>query len=102
MSLRFKWAPRHEGVFGSGGMNPRILDLDTRRAWVISFTPRQLYPQGKRPWYQSDRRLGGPQSRSGRGGEEKNSQALPGLELPIIQLVDQRYTTELFWLHEIS
>jgi hypothetical protein len=29
--------------------------------------------------------LGGPQSRSGHGGEEKNSQALPGLEPPIIQ-----------------
>jgi hypothetical protein len=29
------------------------------------------------------------------GGEEKNSQALPGLETPIIQPVAQRYTTEL-------
>jgi hypothetical protein len=28
-----------------------------------------------------DRRLGGPQSRSGRGGEEKNSQPPPGIEL---------------------
>jgi hypothetical protein len=27
-----------------------------------------------------DRRLGGPQSRSGRGGEEKNSQPPPGIE----------------------
>jgi hypothetical protein len=42
-----------------------------------------------------DRRLGGLQSRSGRGGEEKNSQPLPKLEPPIIQTVDQRYTTEL-------
>jgi hypothetical protein len=32
---------------------------------------------------------------SGRGGEEKNSQPLPGLEPPVIQLVAQRYTTEL-------
>jgi hypothetical protein len=38
-------------------------------------------PQGKSPWYPLDRRLGGPQSRSGRGGEEKNSQPPPGLEL---------------------
>jgi hypothetical protein len=29
-----------------------------------------------------DRRLDGPQSRSGRGGEEKNSQPLPGIESP--------------------
>jgi len=28
--------------------------------------------------------LDGPQSRSGRGGEEKNSQPLTGLEPPII------------------
>jgi hypothetical protein len=42
-----------------------------------------------------DRRLGGPQRRSGRGGEEKNSQPLPGLESPIMQLVAQCYTTEL-------
>jgi hypothetical protein len=38
---------------------------------VVSSTPRPLYPQGKSPWYPLDRRLGGPQSRSGRGGEEK-------------------------------
>jgi hypothetical protein len=39
-------------------------------------------PQGKSPWYPLDRRLGGPQSRSGRGGEEKNSQPPPGIEPP--------------------
>jgi hypothetical protein len=37
-------------------------------------------PQGKSPWYQLDRRLGGTQSRSGRGGEEKNSQPPSGME----------------------
>jgi hypothetical protein len=40
---------------------------------------------GKSPWYPLDRRLGGPQSRSGRGGEDKNFQPL-------------RYTTKLFRL----
>jgi hypothetical protein len=34
-----------------------------------------------------DRKLGGPQGQSGHGGEEKNSQPLPGLEPPIIQPV---------------
>jgi hypothetical protein len=47
------------------------------------------YPKGKDPWYPFDRRMGEPQSRSGRGGEEKNSQSLPGLEPPIIQHADQ-------------
>jgi hypothetical protein len=56
---------------------------------------RPLYPQGKNPWYQLDRRPGGPRSQAGRRGEEKNSQLLPGLEPPIIQPVAQRYTTEL-------
>jgi hypothetical protein len=72
-----------------------ILDLGTRWRWVVIFTPRPLYPQGKSSWYPLDRRLGGAQSRSGRDDEEKNSQSLLGLELPIIQPVAQRYTTEL-------
>jgi hypothetical protein len=52
-------------------------------------------PQGKSPWYPLDRSLGGPQSRHGCDGEEKNSQSLQGLEPPIIQPVAQCYTTEL-------
>jgi hypothetical protein len=61
---------------------------------MVSFTPRPLYPQVKSPCFLLDRGLDGPQSRSGRGGEEKNSQPLLGLEPPIIQPVAQRYTTE--------
>jgi hypothetical protein len=64
----------------SGGIAPRILDLGTRWRWVVSFTSRPLYHKGKNPWYPLDRRLGGPQSRSGRGGEEKNSQPLAGIK----------------------
>jgi hypothetical protein len=48
-------------------------------------------PPLEEPRYPFDRL----QSWSGRGGEEKNSQPLPGLEPPIIQPVAQRYTTEL-------
>jgi hypothetical protein len=51
-------------------------------------------PRERAPWYPLDRRLGGPQSRSGRGGEEKNSQ--PRREsnprTPIVQPVAQRHT----------
>jgi hypothetical protein len=42
-------------------------------------TPAAL-PQGKNPLYPLDRRLGGPQNRSGHDGEEKNSHAPPGIE----------------------
>jgi hypothetical protein len=65
--------------WGSGDLAPRILDLGTRWRWVVSFTPRPLYPQGNSPCYLLDRRLSGPQNRSGRG-EEKNSQPPPGIE----------------------
>jgi hypothetical protein len=53
--------------WGSGGIVPRILHLSTRWRWVVSFTPLPLYPQGKILRYPLDRRLGGPQSRVGRG-----------------------------------
>jgi len=39
---------------------------------VVSFAPWPLCPQGKCPCYPLDRRLGGPQSCSGHGGEEKD------------------------------
>jgi hypothetical protein len=45
------------------------------------------------------KRLGGPQSRSGRGGEKKNSYPLPGLEPSIIQLVTQSYTTRCLLIY---
>jgi hypothetical protein len=84
-----------KGYWGSGGIAPLILDPGTRWRWVVSFTPRPFHPKGRSPWNTLDRRLGELQSRSGRGGEEKNSQPLPGIEPQIMQPVAQRYTTEL-------
>jgi hypothetical protein len=43
------------------------------------YAPAALFP-GEEPRYPSDRRLGGPQSRYGRGVKEKNSQPREGLE----------------------
>jgi hypothetical protein len=62
---------------------------------VVSFTPRQLYPQRKNPWYPLDKRLGGSQSQSGNGGEENISQSMPRLEPLLIQPAAQRCTNEL-------
>jgi hypothetical protein len=57
------YAQRHEGLWESRCIDPRILDLGT--SWcVVSFTPRRL-----NPWYPLDKRLGGPQNRSGRRRE---------------------------------
>jgi len=47
---------------------------------MVNVTPQSLYPRRRTPYYPLDRRLGGPQNRSGRGGEEKNSLSLPGIE----------------------
>jgi hypothetical protein len=59
------------------GIDPGILDLSTRRRRVADFSPRPLYPRGKSPRYQFDGRVCGPQSWSGRGGEETYSQPPP-------------------------
>jgi len=48
--------------WGSGGIAPPFLDLGIRWRWVVSFTPRPLYSQGKSPWQPLDRRLGGSRS----------------------------------------
>jgi hypothetical protein len=79
----------------SGGIAPTILDLGTSWRWVVSSPPRSLYPQGKSPWYPLYRRLGGHYGWSGHCGEEKNSQPLPGLDLPIIQPIAHRYTLRI-------
>jgi hypothetical protein len=64
----------------SGGIAPRILDLGTSWSWVVSFTARPIYPPGKSPWYSLDRKLGGPQSRSGHGREKVFSLPMSGIE----------------------
>jgi hypothetical protein len=69
-----------------------ILDLGTRMRNAVSFTPWQLYPLGKSPRYPLERRLGGPQNRSGRRGEEKIL-APTGTRNPTpVQPVASRYT----------
>jgi hypothetical protein len=69
----------HEDKWVSGGIAPRIFDLISGWKWVVSFTPRPPYPQGKSARYRLDRRLSGSQSRPGRGGKEKTL-SVPGIE----------------------
>jgi hypothetical protein len=82
VKLSLCWTKHHtmKAYWGSGDIAPRILDLAARSIWVVSFTPRPLYPQEKSPWNPLERRLDGPQSRSGLGGEGKNSYPPPGIE----------------------
>jgi hypothetical protein len=58
-------------TWGLQGIAPRILNLGARWKWDFSFTHRPLYSRRKILLYPFDRRLDVPQSRSGRGGEEK-------------------------------
>jgi len=55
----------------SGGIAPHILNICTR--WRRG----QLHDPAALCWYLLDRRLGGLQSRSRHGDEEKKSQTLP-------------------------
>jgi hypothetical protein len=63
LSPCFNRALCHGGALGSGDIAPRNLDLGTRWKWMVSFTPRPLYPHGKGPWYPLDRRLCGDRYR---------------------------------------
>jgi hypothetical protein len=61
----------HEGVWGSGYIDQRVLDLGSSCMRVVRLTPRPLYSGGKVPRHPLDRRLRGPQKRSGRRREQK-------------------------------
>jgi hypothetical protein len=81
------------GVRGSGCIDPQFLDVGTSWRSVVSFTPRPIYPRGKSPRYPLDRRLGGPQSWSGRC--EEKILDLTGTRPPtsaVTQPVASRYT----------
>jgi len=60
--------------WGSEGIAPRILSPWHYMEVSVQFHAPSASPQGRSLRYPLDRRLGGPQSRSGRGVKEKNSQ----------------------------
>jgi hypothetical protein len=79
-----------------------ILCLGTRWRWEVSFTPRPLYSRGKSLRYPLDRRLGGPQSRSGPCGEENKSLAstenrTPAIHLPACRCFDGAIPAPVYW-----
>jgi hypothetical protein len=76
----------------SGCTDPDFLDLGTSWSWSAS-GPGRFTPPVNSPRNPLDRRMGGPQSRSGRL-EKRKFLTLPGLELRPLsrQLVASRYT----------
>jgi len=65
--LKVKWSHYRPSVAHRVGRGIALLfhDCDTRRGWVVSSTPRPHFTPGKTR-YSFNRRLGGPQGRSGR------------------------------------
>jgi hypothetical protein len=59
-----RFSAGHKSIWRSTGSAPLILKLGTCWRWVVSVTPRPLYPQAKSP-SGTEQGLGGPQSRSG-------------------------------------
>jgi hypothetical protein len=77
------WMKHHaiKTFCGSGGLAPRILNLGARWCWVVSFTPRQLYLQGRSSRYTLHRRLGWPQPEPGwTRWRWRKTLTLPGIE----------------------
>jgi hypothetical protein len=81
------WRRKGQWMYRSTFSWPR-----TSWKWVVRLTPQPLYPRGKSPRYPLDRRLGGPQSRSRRRGENcwpyRDSNSDPS----VVQPVTSRYT----------
>jgi hypothetical protein len=88
-------ALRHEGVGGSGCIDPCLLDLGTSWSWVVSFSTRLLYPRGKSPRHPSDKKPGEPHSRSGRRGENSWPYRDSTSDPSVVQPVASRYTIAL-------
>jgi hypothetical protein len=78
-------------AIGGGGIAPLLTTALDRGEWSASLQ-RLLYPQGKSARYPLDKRLSGPQSRSGHCGEEKNLLPPPGNRTPVILPLAHRYT----------
>jgi hypothetical protein len=85
-------ALRHKGIWGSGCIDPRFLDLGTSWRWMVSFTPRPLYLRGKSPRYPLDSWLGGPKNRPRRRGENSWLYRECNSDPSVVQPVASLYT----------
>jgi hypothetical protein len=63
-----------------GALPNGTVEVELHHLWMVSFTRRPLYPQGKSSRYPLDRMFGGSQSQPGRCGAWKNLLPLQGIE----------------------
>jgi hypothetical protein len=92
LKVKLSLCSTNEGVWGSGCIDPYFPDLSSNWRSVVSFTPRLLYPRGNSPRYPLDRKLDGPQSRSGRRGENSWPNWDSNSDSSVVQPVASRYT----------
>jgi hypothetical protein len=84
-NMTLKRILRALNLSGGGGTVPCIVNLGTRWRWVVSFTPRLFYTKVRAHRTLGDKRLGRPQIRSGRCGEERNPMVAPsGIWVPLV------------------
>jgi hypothetical protein len=81
--------------------NPHFLDLGSRWRWVVSITSRPLFYRLKNPRYPLDTRLGGPQSRCGRHGEEKILDPT-GIRTPTPRSSSLRYPGSYKYMYHVT
>jgi hypothetical protein len=79
-------------AYGEVDVQIRILTSALVGTCVVGFTPRPLYPRGNIPWNPLVRRMDGPQSRSGRCGENSWSYRDSNSDPSVVQPVASRYT----------
>lgn len=79
------WTPHIEEVQGNRRKDPCNINLGATWRSLLSYTPRPLYTGRKSPWYPLGRRLGGPQSRSGRDVKRRISDHIRN-RTPIVHL----------------
>jgi hypothetical protein len=68
---------KHHSMKAYWGVEVKLHSFDLGSGQLYALA---TFSQGKSPQYPLNRKLGGPQNCSGRGGEEKNSQPPPGIE----------------------
>jgi hypothetical protein len=79
-------------------IDSRIPNLGTKWSWVVNFTTRPLY-SGQEPRYPSNRRLGRPQTSSGRFWRREKLPACTGIQVPECPACSAVATpTTLHWL----
>jgi len=69
-----------KGMLWSNGIDRFTFDLGVRWSWLVKFMLRPFHSRSKIRYFPWNRRVGVPQSRRGRWGEEKTLLPLPRIE----------------------